>query len=477
MAKTKKQKNIAKSVSNKAANVLAGEMAVQRAFQTRGLLPNNPLPDRALELLKAVLAPEQCGPVHYPDMFGGKSSLAQFKNNIDLSFSASGDFWGWVCPTLSRVITLNQDDAAVTQIFDLNGAWLSPQLIDNESTDTTTPLPTAGVFYSMRSIQPIGRFVNNITLKVDNAWIYVPSDAAPSSITITGLTGTSVNNAATLSFRALDQDGVIYLPSSGTITLPNNVIKFKLQASSTSQNDAMRSFFASLAVSNTATSQVLQTYDVSDYADLVGGDTAQGVYEEYRTVSQSVLVTYQGSTLSNGGNITGRYLEGGDTPMMMGLVDYDSIAATPGSFEGALKDGLYAVWRPSSISDMDFRSPDSNNVNGRFPSIVFAGRIADPTQTIRLRVITNVEAKTFKSYVPSLPSRVAPHEIDCVNMVLCGLDLVMSNPTHLENIRQFLRSLVEKGAAFYRLGSQFVSEHPDLVKTAISAGTAALAIL
>ena len=153
------------------------------------------------------------------------------------------------------------------------------------------------------------------------------------------------------------------------------------------------------------------------------------------------------------GNCTGRVVSGGDSAVELNWLGYDSIASLPDSYEGPLTMGAYGFWVPTDTKDMQFRDCDTVNTNGDLPALVFAGIVKNPSNAvIRLRTCLVVEAKTYKPYISTTYSLVAPQLIDAAAVALRGIPRIMENPLHLQDIQDFLRKVVDKGKAAWEFG-------------------------
>ena len=127
-----------------------------------------------------------------------------------------------------------------------------------------------------------------------------------------------------------------------------------------------------------------------------------------RPSAMSLLATYMGSTLANGGNIALARLPMGSSLSSAPSGDYYSyIAALPvyaGDF--ALKDGGYAWWCPDSEQEYFFHpygESASDDIRAR-SSLVCTMRRDEPSQTVRLRVDLHVETQTRSALFTSLVS-------------------------------------------------------------------------
>jgi hypothetical protein len=161
--------------------------------------------------------------------------------------------------------------------------------------------------------------------------------------------------------------------------------------------------------------------------------------DQYRLVSMAMWVQYNGSDLQNGGQIAGIMYEGGNAPSENGLYEYTAVAATPGSYQQALKLGQYSIWEPSNENDMLFRklNPQSRWTH---PYIVSTGIVATSTQTnsLRARCNFNFEIVSTAQFYDYEPSPVRPELIEDATRRLVGVPTSMENPSHWETIQKII---------------------------------------
>jgi hypothetical protein len=135
-------------------------------------------------------------------------------------------------------------------------------------------------------------------------------------------------------------------------------------------------------------------YDIIDMQQLANMEYTS----EERPAAVSALVTYMGSTLSNGGNIALARL-----PMGLSLAsapngDYYGFIASLPIYAGdhALKEGGYVWWCPDSEQEYFFRvygEKTCDDLRDR-SSLVLTMRRDEPAQTVRLRVDMHIETQT-----------------------------------------------------------------------------------
>jgi hypothetical protein len=145
-------------------------------------------------------------------------------------------------------------------------------------------------------------------------------------------------------------------------------------------------------------------YDVKDVDQL----SDMPLTFQERPSALSLLATYMGSTLSNGGNIALARLPMGANLASAPLGDYYAYIASLPVYAGdfALKDGGYAWWCPDSEQEYFFRPYGYRACDDlrASSSLVVTMRRDEPQQTVRLRVDLHVETQTRSALFTSLVS-------------------------------------------------------------------------
>jgi hypothetical protein len=120
--------------------------------------------------------------------------------------------------------------------------------------------------------------------------------------------------------------------------------------------------------------------------------------ESERTTALTGLVTYMGSTLQDGGQISAARLGMGISPLRASNGDvYSHLASLPFyNADYALRDGAYAWWLPDSLQEY-FYVPYLKNRTDTLETTSFLQYAIlrdDPSQAVRLRVVQNFEMLT-----------------------------------------------------------------------------------
>jgi len=121
--------------------------------------------------------------------------------------------------------------------------------------------------------------------------------------------------------------------------------------------------------------------------------------DQYRVVSMSAWYEYDGSDLSNGGQIASILYRGGQSAGENGLYNYQTVAEAPESYAGPLKHGTYTIWTPNSENDMLMRNLSPHG-RWQYPFICNAAVVATPSQlnSIRIRIAINYEVVSTSQF-------------------------------------------------------------------------------
>lgn len=432
------KKAAAKAGANKQAKKLAKQLGA-------AVLGRTPEGGRENPYLKCLVNPEQwqfC----YPDNFGEKTAVCKFITNRVVNWDTAGAYWMSINPTLPDHIVTKQYSQVAGSYGYTSVTNFATGLILKNGTTQVVPVNSA----ESASVDNMGQ---KKILLANGPRIYTPP-----GMTTTGsvyLNSPDLGVTFELAYWTATTDGLLAIvPGGAAVSIPADTTSVSLRASTIHQTASVTSVKLAFMLAEGPGVQTDVKVPCQNYGDLVPTVTtsaAPAIFEEYRVVSMSALLTYEGDTLYNGGNCTGRIVSGGDTPQTLGWTDYASIASLPDSYEGPLIMGAYGFWVPTDTKDMQFRDCDVTNSNsGDLPSLVFAGVVKNPANAVlRLRTCMVIEAKTYKPYISTTYSTVAPEMIDAAAVALRGIPRIMENPLHLEDIKNFLKSVVEKGRTAY----------------------------
>lgn len=188
-----------------------------------------------------------------------------------------------------------------------------------------------------------------------------------------------------------------------------------------------------------------QTYPSGNY----------GITNEYRTVGCSALLTYMGTTLNDGGMVTGAYLSAGalekgyftksPTPQIGQLQNWENASKVVDAHTCKAKDGQYVIITAEDSDDNMFRKPDywSKDDAEAPPALVISGvytpnaAIGNPN-VFKLTVTTVYEVTTS---IQLFDQQVLVGSQDCLdtcNRILSTQPHAMPNASHMSWIKDFL---------------------------------------
>lgn len=171
-----------------------------------------------------------------------------------------------------------------------------------------------------------------------------------------------------------------------------------------------------------------------------------GAMEMVRPVSQTVLATYMGPSLQNGGRIASAYVPSGMLNSNFfnnavgsatgQLQNFENVTLLDHAYDGELKHGTYCWWAPYDPSDVSFNSPGASNAMN-WPSIVISGLFNPNVQStgaqsdvLRVRVLTTFEFITKVTAFDSETYCGSQGVIDSVNKALQDAPHCMANGEH-----------------------------------------------
>jgi len=409
------------------------------------------------QYLKCLVNPEEHSSC-YPDTHTGKTALCTFIFNGNLFVDANKKFFASINPTLNHHIIQQRDmSVAATPQFVGTSRFTPAVSFTSSGTDIPcrSPVATAATIPGLPS-----------TIYPNNYGTYVlPALSADS----TGYINTPDNNIA-VGYK-FDTGGSVFTTSGTAFTIPQATKSITIHCKANAANSTADltqvtlSLYLSVAAGST---NVFQYDQVTDYGDLVSGEG--DIFEEYRVVGMSALVTFQGNTLQDGGNIAARALEGGENAFELQWTTYEAIASLVDSYEAPLKKGAYGFWTPTDEKDMNFRSVSDTNDTGDLPSLVVAGTVPDAVYAkVRLRVAMVVEAKSYKPFVSILPRTINPAEILQATIALKDEPRWSENPKHKSFIARLINSARQYASQAYGAYQQVAPVALPLAKMAAAA--------
>lgn len=237
-------------------------------------------------------------------------------------------------------------------------------------------------------------------------------------------------------------------------------------------------------LSNSAPVQLVDTNQivVDTWYDVLNMKTLTRDCSKFRTVSQSLLLSYVGAQLSGGIIYAANIMDGSHwadltkailtVPSTALVSNAIGIANIPQSYSGSVIDGLYGVYRPQSLEMATKWHKFSEEYDFSLPYQAVLFKCVDVSALIRIEVVTNFELMTVS---PLYTMEVTPADYNSMFAALQALHrlpLFVQNESHLDHIKNVLRFLYNSRQAIAQ-GIGMAVGRPDV---GIAAG-AALALL
>lgn len=420
--------------------------------------------------LKTLVAPDTYS-CRYPDHITAKTGLARTIIEKDFKLGTSGEYRGMVIPQLKSPLALSTKTADDTADNDSYGDYyyeLKKDASKHNYVNGGLMVFDENVFQCPKSA--VIPFVKN----TDGSYDKTKFDLTLSAIAVNAIVfGTESSfdiegGGGNWSLSLHDSTGLIQVlcnqASNGAMTKRSPALGSTwahLQFTCTKDIKFKKlkfTLYMPIALNKDA------RFDRHQFAE---ESAALDLFDSYRVVGQSVLITYLGDRMYDGGRCVGYYYKGTQDPIEENLMNRDIIAAKPGSYSGSLRDGLYMIWRPAKDLDMAFRDPDDDYFNGGLPVLVFAGKADHDTASIRVRVVTVYEFETTSALIDQEYSPVKPDWITKANIALQGFPFAMGNPIHVKEIRNFLANLVTKGRHAWNTVAPYAQTAWNVGRTAL----------
>lgn len=188
-----------------------------------------------------------------------------------------------------------------------------------------------------------------------------------------------------------------------------------------------------------------------------------GMIQQYRPVAMTVLATYIGPEIINGGAISASYVSGGvlaanyynngSNSAVGQLQNWEALARYPGAYNGKITEGTYSVWRPEDMTDLQFNLPD-NVVQRSMPAIIVSGQfqpgsVAATTtfSVVRIEIVTIYEVTTGSQLLPAKKCVGSQAVIDNIFRMLADQPSSMPNKAHWQWLKDFW-SGVKQGVGY-----------------------------
>lgn len=169
-----------------------------------------------------------------------------------------------------------------------------------------------------------------------------------------------------------------------------------------------------------------------------------GLCSAYRLVGASIWGEYTGSDLNNSGQIL-HLLNDSRRPPAGTNFDYLStggLAAVNGAYDGLLKVGQYAIWKPKAHRDLAWRTFDQQwKFELPYNTVIYTNPLT-AGQSLRMRLVARWEVQSLSNVLNKQPSRIDPEEVLFTLRVLQGLPPCMENSFHFSDIGNFFKNAV-----------------------------------
>lgn len=193
--------------------------------------------------------------------------------------------------------------------------------------------------------------------------------------------------------------------------------------------------------------------------ELRNADSLTGLNENrtssFRPTAGSLLITYQGSDLKNGGNVAVLRSRAGAVPKPVAGDFYKYIMSVPDNhYQGQLKDGAYVWWHSTTQADYDFRAISDFGLGDlRNRTILIATVKQDQRdQSVRLLFTNCIE---FQTENPLYSAQISDgnYLLSMAAAILSALPAASENPVHLNFFKKLLSST-----------KNFLAKNPNLRK-------------
>jgi len=187
-------------------------------------------------------------------------------------------------------------------------------------------------------------------------------------------------------------------------------------------------------------------------SDVNGSRQLSTTAEEYICIAQSLLVTYRGSTLDNGGLIATARVPA-STNAIGAKSDISADLAAGGSqyynwisslqnnrYDGPLKTGAYSWYLGDDESDYFYKNTEDQALDLPHLVAAFSSSTANAENNVRIKVISHIQFKSNSNlypqevspYMKDLP--MLPHILSLVNSSYC-------NEMHKKDIKEHLKNI------------------------------------
>jgi len=420
--------------------------------------------DMVHDYVKAVINPAG-EPSRFIDSFTKPTSLSQSIQVIDMAIQLdtsadSGRFSVLVQPHLGSVNSPGGYCIAMTKAQNWPTDWTTSAAyantiggqdvrLDPNYAALTQP-PLGNVAYSndigMTPVRPFG-----VSAVIDNGYgLSVRYDATSGSSVFYPPIGTY---SIALSLRGTTFTSTANITGAGGAVVTNITDDYEAAYASGTwivnipHTGASLTIVSPLTAATIAGANISFTTTFSDEANFQPTPD-NGAITEYRPGQCSVLCTFMGPELINGGTISAARLPGGmadvnyfvNSEQSAGgnLQNWENVAKLPESYNGQLKDGAYVYFAYEDGTDAEFQPP-SKVLTHEYPTMVISGQYA-PQQTpsgattvtgiIRLTIVRNIEFMTPLTLYAKARCVGSQENIDRANKLMSELPTCMANAAH-----------------------------------------------
>jgi len=194
-------------------------------------------------------------------------------------------------------------------------------------------------------------------------------------------------------------------------------------------------------------------YTLCNVIDLNGSDQISTTAEEYIVLAQSLLVSWRGATLTNGGLIAGARIPASTNGVGSKVTNATGVNTTGGNYyfswlsslqncaySGALKNGNYNWYMGDDESDYFYKDVEDQDVDTPFLISAFQTAQATADNTTRIKIVTHLQFKSNSNVYSQQPSALY-RDIVYLPHVLSLINSSFSNDEHKGGIKESLKKV------------------------------------
>jgi hypothetical protein len=427
------------------------------------------------ELVQMILDPETCmTPVRWPNTYG-PSAVFKTKNVLDAKFDANGRSMVLVSPQIEGALFVTAGTSitpfqmgvytpGADQLLDANilysqdivqydaqtsNYWVAP-IFNTQFADVAVPCPRSDISVTNPGIFTIGtgEMLYPIQLETSGASsinIRVVGDFDIGSL---GLAYTSydASNAQLEHIEVFCSDpGIIEVP---ILTVTQSVARFGIRFYSLIPYSGPLNMIIGCKGS---ASGLLGYPNESQHCiqhDLTNGQTIVDSAWQQFVIAQSLLLTYEGSTLQNAGQLAIARVQGDS---VIGLSNYQNVQYTNwyqaiadlpiNNYNGRVSKGGYCWYLGDDESSYFYRPIGEEDYEG-LSYMVSEFTTSDTSGTpVRIMVNSVVQFTTDNTAFEQKPSCYIGQDLDHIRYLMSNVRAAYENPTHREQLTKFLKSV------------------------------------